>query len=114
MRISDWSSDVCSSDLLPTNVRTGGRDINVNGYGNPSSVVLNGMTVNGVAYVDATPGNLADNPTNPAFTTLYGGSSNAGLAARSEEGRGGKECVSRCRSRWSPDHYKKKQQKTRT
>src|SRR3546814_15045968 len=27
---------------------------------------------------------------------------------RSEERRGGKECVSTCRSRWSPDHYKKK------
>src|SRR3546814_13289651 len=29
--------------------------------------------------------------------------------ARSEERRVGKECVSTCRSRWSPYHYKKKQ-----
>src|SRR3546814_14186856 len=29
-------------------------------------------------------------------------------ARRSEERRVGKECVSTCRSRWSPDHYKKK------
>src|SRR3546814_16505511 len=29
------------------------------------------------------------------------------LAARSEERRVGKECVSTCRSRWSPDHQKK-------
>src|SRR3546814_14503592 len=28
--------------------------------------------------------------------------------ARSEERRGGKACVSTCRSRWSPYHYKKK------
>src|SRR3546814_15846515 len=28
--------------------------------------------------------------------------------ARSEERRVGKECVSTCRSRWSPFHYKKK------
>src|SRR3546814_12044741 len=28
---------------------------------------------------------------------------------RSEERRVGKECVSTCRSRWSPDHSKKKQ-----
>src|SRR3546814_19778115 len=28
--------------------------------------------------------------------------------ARSEERRVGKECVSTCRSRWSPVHYKKK------
>src|SRR3546814_15727195 len=30
-------------------------------------------------------------------------------AARSEERRVGKECVSTCRCRWSPDLYKKKQ-----
>src|SRR3546814_11416072 len=30
------------------------------------------------------------------------------LVRRSEERRVGKECVSTCRSRWSPDHYKKK------
>src|SRR3546814_12432577 len=29
------------------------------------------------------------------------------LVARSEERRVGKECVSTCRSRWSPYHYKK-------
>src|SRR3546814_14481821 len=29
---------------------------------------------------------------------------------RSEERRVGKECVSTCRSRWSPSHYKKKEQ----
>src|SRR3546814_15892661 len=31
------------------------------------------------------------------------------VADRSEERRVGKECVSTCRSRWSPYHYKKKQ-----
>src|SRR3546814_14284269 len=30
---------------------------------------------------------------------------------RSEERRVGKECVSTCRSRWSPYHYKKKKKK---
>src|SRR3546814_20977984 len=30
---------------------------------------------------------------------------------RSEERRVGKECVSTCRSRWSPDHEKKKTKK---
>src|SRR3546814_16554762 len=30
------------------------------------------------------------------------------VLARSEESRVGKECVSTCRSRWSPDHKKKK------
>src|SRR3546814_17736825 len=31
------------------------------------------------------------------------------IDGRSEERRVGKECVSTCRSRWSPDHTKKKQ-----
>src|SRR3546814_11608476 len=31
-------------------------------------------------------------------------------ALRSEERRVGKECVSTCRSRWSPYHYKNKEQ----
>src|SRR3546814_11611799 len=31
---------------------------------------------------------------------------------RSEERRVGKECVSTCRSRWSPYHYKNKNKKT--
>src|SRR3546814_19132347 len=30
------------------------------------------------------------------------------MATRSEERRVGKECVSTCRSRWTPYHYKKK------
>src|SRR3546814_21033133 len=30
-----------------------------------------------------------------------------GLSAKSEERRVGKECVSTCRSRWSPYHYTK-------
>src|SRR3546814_11817656 len=34
--------------------------------------------------------------------------SSIGLDRRSEERRVGKECVSTCRSRWSPYHYKKK------
>src|SRR3546814_10217937 len=33
------------------------------------------------------------------------------LNRRSEESRVGKECVSTCRSRWAPDHEKKKKRK---
>src|SRR3546814_20230330 len=33
------------------------------------------------------------------------------VIARSEERRVGKECVSTCRYRWSPDHSKKKENK---
>lgn len=49
--------------------------------GNPSSVILNGMTYNGAAYLDTTPGDLTDNPTNPVFRTEYGSQFSCALAA---------------------------------
>src|SRR3546814_15673659 len=42
------------------------------------------------------------------FGILTGALSVRTEGIRSEERRVGKECVSTCRSRWSPDHYKKK------
>src|SRR3546814_1100782 len=64
MRISDWSSDVCSSDL-------GGEvDLYERAYALRMPLILKGPTGCG----------------------------------RSEERRVGKECVSTCRSRWSPYH----------
>src|SRR3546814_13802188 len=50
----------------------------------------------------------------PVISYRYVDSEDRALAAefadnyRSEERRVGKECVSTCRSRWSPYHYKKK------
>src|SRR3546814_1815562 len=80
MRISDWSSDVCSSDLLVKIGDGGGemrlaRQQNVFGTAGQVSLVLLGQRGDG---------------------------------ERSEARRVGKECVSTCRSRWSPDHLKKK------
>src|SRR3546814_14037138 len=43
-------------------------------------------------------------------TADAGGDPGGVRPARSEERRVGKECVSTCSSRWSPYHYKKKQQ----
>ena len=40
--------------------------------GLPSSVILNGMAFGAGSYVDATPGDLTDNPTNPVFASAYG------------------------------------------
>src|SRR3546814_18518218 len=42
-------------------------------------------------------------PINPEAWRWY----HAVVGERSEERRVGKECVSTCRSRWSPDHQKK-------
>src|SRR3546814_14887872 len=81
MRISDWSSDVCSSDLFP-----------------PGKAGDQGDGVGGMlcAHVG---------------TRRHGGQLVVGDAIRSEERRVGKECVSTCRSRWSPYHEKNNTQK---
>ncbi|MGZ5791562.1 MAG: TonB-dependent receptor domain-containing protein [Croceibacterium sp.] len=65
-------------------------NININGYGNPSSVLITGMKqADGTIYIDRTPDVLTDNPTNPAFTTLYGNSPNSVLAACAKSANGG-------------------------
>src|SRR3546814_2092382 len=73
MRISDWSSDVCSSDLV---IKT----------------EIDGATSNG--WIDCYK--------RGSFILEAKQGSSADLAARPEERRGGKECVSTCRSRWAP------------
>src|SRR3546814_16305361 len=52
-------------------------------------------------------------PSGPRGSALRPGYRNTpaatkGHSMRSEERRVGKECVSKCRSRWSPEHKKKK------
>src|SRR3546814_2009739 len=80
MRISDWSSDVCSSDLAAVGVAESQQA--------PVIAVL--------AFV-AGDGFDMQRPAQPFIERQI-------LAARSEERRVGKECVSKCRSRWSLYH----------
>src|SRR3546814_12831086 len=97
MRISDWSSDVCSSDLAlkaadPASIK--GKLVYVgyrmerakdgHGYGMGSAVRTMGAVI---AQAKGAAGYLLRRP---------------------EGRRVGKECVSTCRSGWSPSHTKKK------
>src|SRR3546814_13337912 len=97
MRISDWSSDVCSSDLLG---RTVASNLFPDGASSIGSYVLIGnipFEVIGVLEPKgASP--FGSDQDDIALVPLTTG------AMRSEERRVGKECVSTCRSRWSPDH----------
>src|SRR3546814_3668206 len=81
MRISDWSSDVCSSDLgyVKPYCSRGGRGARRRIGGTQAG----GVHQRGHMRREASgvPGSV-----------------------RSEERRVGKECVSTCRSRWSPYH----------
>src|SRR3546814_13052221 len=112
MRISDWSSDVCSSDLrvlailtalaaLSTFSRAAWRYVT-----HPSEFVA----LLKFKYMHAVPGV----PTGITANQLYA-YQKLGQVSRSEERRVGKECVSKCRARWSPLHikYKHNQQSTR-
>src|SRR3546814_13191437 len=100
MRISDWSSDVCSSDLLHTrDYRTAeafvGKHVIVVGAGISAIQLLNEVSrVTSTTWVTRREPVFRDRPFTPED----------GRAARSAERRVGKECVSTCRSRWSPYH----------
>src|SRR3546814_12649440 len=94
MRISDWSSDVCSSDLGLPDIQAGGVD-------DPrAGGVLRLDDAHGVAQRLA-EGDAAGMRDDAA------GQVERGLRIRSDERRVGKECVSTCRSWWSPSHSQK-------
>src|SRR3546814_19930285 len=121
MRISDWSSDVCSSDLTVERfidgiepdgpvenllaVRTGAGPVHF-GFAGHLDVVPPGVGWTGDAFDPQVRGEL-----------LYGrgavdmkgaiaafAAAAAATPARSEKRRVGKECVRTCRYRWSQDH----------
>src|SRR3546814_5213929 len=91
MRISDWSSDVCSSDLpmrmhlpLPVDAEHFNRWL---------------------ALFEEAAGETCPPAAAAHFmerARRVAESLELGIAGRSEERRVGKECVSMCRSRWSP------------
>src|SRR3546814_3985108 len=85
MRISEWSSDVCSSDLLLA-----------------KSLLPIPEGWHGLEDVETRYRQRAlDFKTNPEARKII---ETRAKIIRSEERRVGKECVSTCRSRWSPNH----------
>src|SRR3546814_6364057 len=91
MRMSDWSSDVCSSDLR----REGG------GMMLLTPELHAALRANAAAHHDALQYGLAEPDPFPVVRFFNP------VGARSEERRVGKECVSTCRSRWSQYHLQK-------
>src|SRR3546814_13347285 len=91
MRISDWSSDVCSSDLQPRQIERRDRG------------EFGGLDDHAVAH-----GERRRRATRELVHRRIPRQNMRGHTVRSEERRVGKECVSTCRSRWSPYHNKKK------
>src|SRR3546814_20243510 len=104
MRISDWSSDVCSSDLLHRGERPD-RFRLLRGSSMARHCIREPRYVPPVQRIGEQP-DLFGGP------TLSHVAERQGPPKRSEERRVGKECVSTWRSRWSPEHSKKKKNKT--
>src|SRR3546814_2766296 len=104
MRISDWSSDVCSSDLFGEEHR--GAD---DGAAERESAEKIATFDHAGDTYDAAAGLQARVNISRFAPAARGsrGRSRRGRA-RSEERRGGKECGSTSRARWARDHYKKK------
>src|SRR3546814_13739609 len=98
MRISDWSSDVCSSDLI----RTLGR-FNVRGERREGRV---GIWVDRGGGREEKIGAIGVRIRH--WVSFHGFALHVDPDLRSDERRVGKECVSTCRSRWSPYPYTKK------
>src|SRR3546814_6921761 len=90
MRISDWSSDVCSSDLLRRGSHWSSTPMQRSSEGTPVSARERG----GRTQILPLPLRLL--PISVSFPNPLL------VESRSEERRVGQECVSTCRSRWSP------------
>src|SRR3546814_16167905 len=92
MRISDWSSDVCSSDLV----------FNLGALMADQSILIHA----GASGVGTAAIQMARHLGATVFATAGSEEKLKRMrelgADRSEERRVGKECCSTCRSRWSP------------
>src|SRR3546814_13458936 len=100
MRISDWSSDVCSSDLVAADMHFG--EV-IFGDVLRAADILKQLFQLGL-------------PPFEKLARIHQRLTPIDFARRasSEERRVGKECVSTCRSRWTPYPEKKKKHNTST
>src|SRR3546814_13167459 len=137
MRISDWSSDVCSSDLpyVPVSKQLFGEIGNILGKmrqldlrdqenapvlrsylqlvlalssrekQQKGSTGVEDSRLDGIVnFQSVLEDHFIENREVAFFAEKFGVSVHAFSKKRSEERRVGNECVSTCRSRWSPNH----------
>src|SRR3546814_21099133 len=114
MRISDWGSDVCSSDLVA--ILESRALVELDGAAADAQRVLPAVVALRLQrhLADAIQAHVAglvvggerlDRERGRAGEQQQRGGGQEGLVhASSEERRVGQECVSTCRSRWSPYH----------
>src|SRR3546814_15036499 len=100
MRISDWSSDVCSSDLQPPRAAPAAFAQDTTGQDATSSRTDRATDLDRVVVSASTSRIPNSEAALPNTITVI----DQVELQRSEERRVGKEGVSTCRSRWSPYH----------
>src|SRR3546814_14825447 len=106
MRISDWSSDVCSSDLLDQDMlaREVVEQAALGDAGGVGDRLDRGAADPGLGH---DPGRAVDKAAADEFRlliALMGEAHWRNIPFRLEESRVGEGCVSTCRSRWSTYH----------
>src|SRR3546814_1773572 len=89
LRISDWSSDVCSSDLLAQDL---------------FQLFQHALRIGLQAGEIVAAGRRRRGRHGGGGSVIRAGGRRFSRRSRSEARRDGKECVSPCRSRWSPSH----------
>src|SRR3546814_14086662 len=104
MRIIDWSSDVCSSDLKKELETGATRELADSNWWGLLALVMIAVAREGSETVVFLYGSVAAGADSGSGWSLALAGVLGFLAAlRSEERRVGKECVSTCRSRCAPD-----------
>src|SRR3546814_17934108 len=105
MRISDWSSDVCSSDLallsdthVAEALTSGGADTDKLEAALKDYIRNHIQSIRDVEKHEVQPTLSFQRVLQRALYHVQA------AVKRSDERRVGKECVSKCRSRWSPYH----------
>src|SRR3546814_17750107 len=101
MRISDWSSDVCSSDLAMMQRHEAEGTLEHPEY----KAAINLLSYRHVLRLDDWPASVnasLDDWNMDVYGTMQGPNEFLYVGNRSEERRVGKECVSTCRYRGSP------------
>src|SRR3546814_15908266 len=118
MRISDWSSDVCSSDLLLGN-RLNNSTLPIHSFGEGYLGWVAGFLNDSFSHIQLRPvrfgwqgdylgsfgqpiGNMACKPV-VLNRVMHRQMTHWGILGRSEERRVGKESGSTCSSRWLPN-----------
>src|SRR3546814_12723030 len=106
MRISDWSSDVCSSDLRCADADARPR-LGLAAPGQPDAPAARGRRTRGVPARQSRArrhlyGYVAKLGNRGLARSVREARTGLAARARSEERRGGKEWVSTCISLWSP------------